>query len=42
MGEHSGVNMADVVWTTLKKYGIEKRVSLCIPNVNAIIMVVNI
>lgn len=27
IGEHSGENMAQVVWTTLKVYGIEGRVS---------------
>jgi hypothetical protein len=26
MGEHSGGNMADVVWTTLVKYGLVGRV----------------
>ena len=26
LGEHSGENMADVVWNTLCNYGIENRV----------------
>ncbi|KAF8219859.1 hypothetical protein L208DRAFT_1337343 [Tricholoma matsutake] len=26
MGDHSGVNMADAVWATLKKYVIEKHI----------------
>jgi hypothetical protein len=26
IGEHSGENMAEVVWETLKRYGLEKRV----------------
>jgi len=26
IGEHSGENMAEAVWETLKRYGIEKRV----------------
>ena len=27
VGEHSGENMAEVIWETLKRYGIENRVS---------------
>lgn len=31
LGEHSGDNMAEAVWTTLKNYGLEKgRVSVAI------------
>ncbi|KAF9025515.1 hypothetical protein BDZ89DRAFT_915822, partial [Hymenopellis radicata] len=26
LGEHSGSNMADIVWETLKKFGIENRI----------------
>jgi hypothetical protein len=26
IGEHSGENMAEVVWETLKRYGLENRV----------------
>jgi hypothetical protein len=28
VGEHSGENMAEAVWETLKRYGIEGRVSI--------------
>lgn len=28
IGEHSGENMAEVVWDSLKRYGLESRVSL--------------
>jgi hypothetical protein len=42
MGEHSGVNMADAVWTTLKKYGIEKHVSVYISNIVVLVIMVNI
>lgn len=28
VSEHSGENMAEAVWETLKRYGIESRVSL--------------
>jgi hypothetical protein len=42
MGEHSGVNMADAVWTTLKKYSIEKCVSVYISNIVVLIIMVNI
>ncbi|KAF9070799.1 hypothetical protein BDP27DRAFT_1220106, partial [Rhodocollybia butyracea] len=28
-GEHSGSNMAETVWDTLTKYGIETKVCLC-------------
>lgn len=31
VGEHSGENMAEAVWTTLKNYGIEGRVRSCTP-----------
>ena len=27
IGEHSGENMAEAVWGTLKRYGLERRVS---------------
>jgi hypothetical protein len=42
MSEHSGVNMADAVWTTLKKYGIEKCVSIYISNIVVLVIMVNI
>ena len=28
IGEHSGENMAEAVWETLKRYGLENRVCL--------------
>ena len=28
IGEHSGENMAEVVWDTLRRYGLESRVRL--------------
>ncbi len=31
LGEHSGVNMADAVWETIKKFGLEGRVSVVGP-----------
>jgi hypothetical protein len=42
MGGHSGVNIADAVWMTLKKYGIEKCVSVYISNIVVLVIMVNI
>jgi hypothetical protein len=29
-GAHSGDNMADALWATLEKYGIERKVRSCV------------
>lgn len=39
IGEHSGENMADVVWAVLKLYGITDKVSIAsIMSVNLLLM----
>lgn len=37
LGQHTGENMAEVVWDTFVRYGIEKRVSHLVIQVNTVL-----